>query len=137
MEAKAHRFSSASKPVKLFLLLLIAGFSVGISTHCIDLIRGGFLPYHHVPLWKNIFWTSLTVLDIAVVLLLFFRVYIGLILANLVIVSDVLINTEFFSFFAYYRIWMQTAFAVLVIVLSLLIIYRIKAERASLNKIMS
>jgi hypothetical protein len=39
------------------------GFMIGTTTHTLDLINYGWLPYDFRPLPWNIYWTSLTFLD--------------------------------------------------------------------------
>src|SRR5262249_23751027 len=53
----------------------------------------GFLPYRHVPQAINIFWTSLTVLDLLTVALIWFRPRAGVVLALSIMVADVAVNS--------------------------------------------
>ncbi len=103
---------------RILIIIAAAGFAVGIVTHTVELISGGWLPYTSVPLWKNIYWTSLTFLDPLVIVLLFARPLPALVPANLVIISDVIINTGVFNYFGHYRIIMQCAFCVYVMAVS-------------------
>jgi hypothetical protein len=108
------------------IYLCMAGFLTGFTTHVIDLIGGGFLPYDHVPLWKNIFWSSLTVIDFFVILLLFYQVIPGLLLANLVMMTDVLINTSAYRFFDHYKIQLQIIFSIFVLITTAIILVKRK-----------
>lgn len=89
-------FWKISSPLqkKLYLIYIIS-FSIATSTHIRDLLLGGFLPYAGKPLWANIYWTSLTLLDPLAILLLLFRLRTGMILYAFIIVTDVLINLYF------------------------------------------
>ncbi|EAQ28778.1 hypothetical protein NAP1_14303 [Erythrobacter sp. NAP1] len=49
------------------------GFLVGTTTHTLDLINFGWLPYDFRPLPWNIYWTSLTFLDPLAALLIWLR----------------------------------------------------------------
>ena len=84
---------------KILVLIAAAGFAVGTTTHTVELILGGWLPYASAELWKNVYWTALTFLDPLVIALLFIRLKPAFLLANFVIVSDVIINTRFLTFF--------------------------------------
>ena len=117
-------FSACRKTDRILLMLIIAGFAVGTSTHVLELAVGGWLPYTSVPFWKNLYWSMLTFLDPLVILLIFIRLKPALGLANAVIISDVLINTEFFTNFGYYRILMQAGFCVYVIAATIVIVVR-------------
>lgn len=119
------KFSDCSIPVRILLLIFILGFVVGFSTHLVDLIRCGFLPYNYAPLWKNIYWTSLTFLDLFTVFLLLRYILPGIILSNLIIISDVIVNTNGFSFFDNYMIIMQIVFGLYVLITSPIILVHI------------
>lgn len=116
--------------MKIIILVAAAGFAVGTATHTIELFSGGWLPYTTVPLWKNIYWTSLTFLDPLVILLLFIRLKPALVLANLVIISDVIINTRMLTFFSHYRIIMQTIFCIYIIIIT---VYYLKRSAGSVE----
>jgi len=113
--------SKISAGHRFLLYMYVVGFMVGVTTHTIDLIKGGFLPYDHVPLWKNIYWTSLTLLDFAVCVILMIKINWGLILANLILISDVLINTSLLTLFNGYKIAMQITFCLFVMITTPLI----------------
>lgn len=80
---------------KLILFTYIISYIIATSTHLIDLIRLGLFPYEKFPLWANIYWTLLTVLDPLAILFLFVNVRAGLVFYGLIIISDVLINIFF------------------------------------------
>jgi len=78
---------------RAIILLLSLCLAAGGSTHVIDIIRGGFLPYHGVPLPINAFWTSLAVLDFVAVLLLWRRRNAGVLLTTTIMCFDVAVNS--------------------------------------------
>ena len=119
-------FTKLSARFRFLIYMYIIGFTVGVTTHAIDLINGGFLPYNNVPLWKNIYWTSLTVLDLAVIIILLIKTKWGLILANLIMITDVMITTELFAIFNNYKIFMQIFFFIFIIVTTPLVFKEIK-----------
>jgi len=61
--------------------------------HLADVWQGGWLPYGEVPLWSNVFWTMLVLLDPLAAVLLALRSRLGAVLALLVMVADVAINS--------------------------------------------
>ena len=88
-----------SYTLKILLIIYLLSFLGATYNHVMDLIKFGFFPYQrlnsNVPVWLNIYWTLLTLVDpLAIVLLLYF-IDVGLVLYGMVIVSDVLINYWF------------------------------------------
>lgn len=88
-----------SYALKILLIIYLLSFLGATYNHVMDLIKFGFFPYQrlnsNVPVWLNIYWTLLTLVDpLAIVLLLYF-IDVGLVLYGMVIVSDVLINYWF------------------------------------------
>lgn len=67
--------------------------AAGGSTHVIDITRGGFLPYHGVPLPLNMFWTSLAALDFIAVFLLWKSRNAGVLLTTAIMCADVAVNS--------------------------------------------
>ncbi len=130
---KLNYFNYSLK-LKILLLLYIVGFAVGTTTHTQELIKGGFLPYNHVPLWKNIYWTSLTILDFLAIVLVLKSVIPALVVANLIIVSDVIINgsgiklSELGGFSDYYRFMLQVLFCVYVLITTPIILKCLKTS---------
>lgn len=57
-------------PVRLVVGVYVAAFAIATAFHVFDLMRWGFLPYRFAPWPANAFWTSLTILDPLVILLL-------------------------------------------------------------------
>jgi hypothetical protein len=82
-----------SWPLRFILLLYALCFLGGGFTHARDLWADGFLPYPFAPLWPNIYWTSLTFFDPLAAVLVLWRPRAGLVLAVLIMVSDVAINS--------------------------------------------
>lgn len=78
---------------RTILVLLSLCLAAGGSTHVIDMVRGGFLPYDYVPLPINLFWTSLAVLDFTAVLLLWKRRNAGALLTLVIMCADVSVNS--------------------------------------------
>jgi hypothetical protein len=96
--------------IKLLLVIYIVGFAIGTTNHAIGLIKGGFLPYTYVPLWKNIYWTALTFFDFLALFLIFRSLMPALWISNLIIISDILINTKGLQFFNDFNIFFQILF---------------------------
>lgn len=101
--------------IKLVLVIYILGFAIGTTNHAIGLIKGGFLPYTYVPLWKNIYWTALTFLDFLAIFLIFKSLKPALWISNLIIISDVLINTKGLQFFNDFNIFFQILFGLYIV----------------------
>jgi hypothetical protein len=79
-------------------LLLAAGFLVGTTTHAIWITRYGVFQHHGFPLWKNIFWDSLLLLDPMAAALLIWRPRAGLVLGLAIMAADLAINWTSFEF---------------------------------------
>jgi hypothetical protein len=112
--------------IKLLLVIYIVGFAIGTTNHTIGLIKGGFLPYTYVPLWKNIYWTALTFLDLFAIFLIFKSIMPALWISNLIIISDVMINTKGFQFFNDFNIFFQILFGVYIVTTTPMIILKYK-----------
>ncbi|MDV6326712.1 hypothetical protein Q5L94_01480 [Idiomarina sp. Sol25] len=82
---------------KILIFILCICFLIGGVIHLYDNIAFGVLPYNFAPLWMNVYWTLLGVLDLLIVYLLIYRLRTGLTLGLLVMLSDVVINS-----YAYY-----------------------------------
>ncbi len=79
-------------------MLWIVGYLVGTTTHVTDLILGGVDTYSDFPMPVRLFWTSLTIVDPVVVILLLLRRQAGVVLGVTVIVIDVAVNaTVYFT----------------------------------------
>ena len=120
------------KKIKILLFIYITGFAIGTTTHTIELIKGGFLPYTNVPLWKNIYWTLLTLLDFTAIILVLKKIIPALVLSSLIIVSDVIINTigvqidQLHNFSYSYRLIMQIMFCIYILITTPIIIKQLK-----------
>jgi hypothetical protein len=80
-------------PKRLALGVYIACFSIGATTHAVDFLTRGFRPYAGVPFVFEAFWTSLILLDLAVVVFLITgRLRAGLALGAAVMIADVVVN---------------------------------------------
>ena len=67
-------------------------FLVGASTHAVDIGYYGWLPYTFMPLPFNIYWTLLLPLDLLAATLLWIWRKAAIVLAILIMVSDVAVN---------------------------------------------
>ena len=117
-----------SNTIKLLLIIYLVGFAIGTTNHTIGIIKGGFLPYTDVPLWKNIYWTALTFLDLLAVFLIFKSLIPALWLSNLIIISDIIINTKGFQFFADFNIYFQILFGLYIVITTPIIIWNYKSN---------
>ena len=94
------------------------GFLIGTTTHTLDLINYGWLPYDFRPLPWNIYWTSLTFLDPLAAVLIWVRERWGVVLGAAIMVSNVLVNgyTAFVVGLEefYFALSLQSAFAIFV-----------------------
>ena len=119
-------FQSYPTKVKVLLSVMLLGFAIGTTTHIFDLLNYGWILNPEVPKWKNIFWVSLMFLDFLVVVLLLTKLKLGLLLSNIIIITDVLVNTNFLKFdrLGYdddYKIYLQVVFAIYVLISSLIV----------------
>jgi hypothetical protein len=121
--------------IKLLLVIYIVGFAIGTTNHTIGLIKGGFLPYTYVPLWKNIYWTALTFFDLFAIFIIFKSMKPALWISNLIIISDVIINTNGFQFFNDFNIFFQILFGLYIVVTTpiIILIYKKTLKRLSIN----
>ena len=127
-------FLEYPKTIKILLAIYVLGFAIGTTTHVIDLLNHGLILNRDVPTWKNLYWVSLTFLDFLTIILILRRRSIvpALIASNLIIISDVLINTDGFTFKRSgnsddYKIFLQMIFG-LYILTSTPIILRLRAK---------
>jgi len=85
--------------VKILLIVYVLSFLGATYNHAMDLVTYGLFPYQRlnssVPLWLNIYWTVLTLIDSLAIVLLVWFIDVGLVLYGVVIISDVLINYWF------------------------------------------
>lgn len=86
------------KKAVVFYIIYCLGFLFATFTHLLDLIHGS---YKDIPVFFAFFWSSLTVIDFFVFLLLIFNVILGLILSIFVITADVIINTVYALMYGY------------------------------------
>ena len=126
---KTVKLTFQSYPIKITILLsvMLLGFAIGTTTHIFDLMNHGWILNPEVPKWKNIFWVSLTFFDFLIVVLLLTKLKLGLLFANIIIIADVLVNTNFFKFdrLGYdddYKIYLQVIFLIYVLISSLIVL---------------
>jgi hypothetical protein len=82
-----------SSNARVALVIYSVCFAIGCSTHALDIVRGGWLPYRFAPIGINIFWSLLAVLDPLTVVLIVRRRKWGLALAASIMVLDVAVNS--------------------------------------------
>ncbi len=92
------KFPEYPKTIRIMFLVYIIGFSIGTITHTLDLLNHGIILNENVPIWKNIYWVSLTFFDFLAIILILRTIIPALVISNLIIVSDVIINTNGFTF---------------------------------------
>lgn len=115
-------FLKYPKTIKILLTIYILGFAIGTTTHVIDLLNHGLILNKDVPTWKNLYWVSLTFLDFLTIILILKRSIVpALIASNLIIISDVLINTNGFTFERFgnsddYKIFLQIIFGLYILI---------------------
>ena len=68
------------------------GFLIGTTTHALDLIYLGWLPYDFRPLPWNIYWTSLTLLDPLAAVAIWVRERSGILLGTAIMASNIAVN---------------------------------------------
>jgi len=112
--------------IKLLLLIYIVGFAIGTTNHAIELVKGGFLPYTYAPLWKNIYWTALTFIDLFAVFLIIKSLIPALWISNLIMISDIIINTNGFQFHDNFNIYFQTIFGLYILITTPIIFIKYK-----------
>jgi len=82
------------KPVvKTILCIWCACLIVGGATHIFDNVYFGLLPYKFAPLWLNIYWSALAILDFLAVFLLFKYRSQGVLLTLTIMLSNVIVNS--------------------------------------------
>jgi len=108
-------------PVRVIFTIYTIGFLYGTKNHIQDIIRDGLGGYLYVPLPVNIYWTSLTVLDPLVVILLIYFPFWGMSLAIFIMASDITVNSAVTLYyflqtgmFANGRLGLQIAFGLFV-----------------------
>ena len=94
------KWSDYPRTVKLVFVIYTLCFLWATKNHIIDIWRGGLLPYNYAPLAFNCYWTSLTLLDPLAIVLLYYRPYQGMVLAVLIMISDIAVNL-----YATYTFW--------------------------------
>jgi len=125
------------KAIKLLLIIYIVGFTIGTTNHAIGLVKGGFLPYTYAPLWKNIYWTALTFVDLFAVFLIIKSLIPALWISNLIMISDILINTNGFQYHDNFNIYFQTSFGLYILITTpiiILIYKRTENKQHALNR---
>jgi hypothetical protein len=80
-------------PDRLFALVFATCFAIGGANHARDLVQGGLLPYHAVPLAINAFWSLLCPVDLALAALVWIRRRTAVGLGVFVLLADVGVNS--------------------------------------------
>ncbi len=78
---------------RLVVGALVAGFAIGTATHTLQLVSRGWVVFASAPVWMNVYWTALTLLDPLAAVLLICARRAGLLLALAIMVSDVAVNS--------------------------------------------
>lgn len=79
---------------RVILLFYSVGFLTGTATHLYSIMVGGFLSISHLAPWYiNLYWDSLTIVDLLASILVWFKLKQGLLLAIAIMASDIIINT--------------------------------------------
>ncbi|HEY1106103.1 MAG TPA: hypothetical protein VGE78_08130 [Agromyces sp.] len=101
----------------VILVVWIAGFVVGTTTHVMDLVAGGVDAYAGFPPGVRVFWMSLTLLDPITVVLLALRRRAGIVLALVVILADIAVNWTVFASIGIplFGVVNQTLFAIVLV----------------------
>ena len=88
--ADAFRLTAVRlRPIFLVLSACLIGACI---VHILAIWRHGWLPYRFAPMQLNFYWTSLTFFDVLAAVLLLFAPRAGLMLAFIIITSDVALN---------------------------------------------
>jgi|GEM_PF-6544838 len=78
----------------VILFFYSVGFLIGTSTHLYNIIVSGFLSVSHLAPWYvNLYWDSLTLLDLLASILIWYKLRQGVILAIAIMATDIIINT--------------------------------------------
>ncbi|MCI2956963.1 hypothetical protein MN032_04600 [Agromyces atrinae] len=126
--------TSRLRGVTLVVALWSVGFLVGTATHAIDLALGGINVYAGFSPPVRMFWVSLTVLDPLVVALLWRQLRAGIVLAVVIVVCDVGVNTVVFvahGGLSPFGLVVQVTFGVLVVATAPWLWGRISTLRAN------
>jgi len=86
------KWGDRPKGIKIFFYIYMLGFLAGTVSHVLDIWHGGFMPYTSSPLPFNVYWSSLTFFDPLAIILLFYFPYAGMVMAVLIMVSDIAVN---------------------------------------------
>jgi hypothetical protein len=78
--------------VRALLALLVAGLAAGTTTHAADFARAGVRPRPDLPVFHNVFWTSLLVLDPLIAGVLLVRPRLGVWLVLGLMILDLAVN---------------------------------------------
>lgn len=115
---------------RLVIVIYIIALAVGTSTHINDIVTNGILPYRNAPMWLNIYWTTLTLLDPLAILLLCIRLRAGVFLTLATMVTDVAFNSYAglviwkISFFQNVPLLLQAAFLAFVVLTAPRLLHR-------------
>ena len=102
----------------VILAIWIIGFLIGTTSHLLDLAAGGLRTYAEFPTALRLFWVSLTILDPVTAALLALRCRAGIVLALVVILTDITVNWTVFLTIAgnpLFGVVNQTLFAIILL----------------------
>lgn len=83
---------NSKKWVNVLPIIYIVCFFIGGLRHWLDIAAHGVFPYKTIPFIFNFYLTSLAILDWVVILLLLIKPLYGLLLAIVIMSSDILID---------------------------------------------
>jgi len=85
--------AATPRRVTVIRVLWVVGFLVGTTTHVTDLVLGGTDVYASFPTAARLYWVSLTLFDPLTIVLVILRLRAGVLLAVVIMVSDVALNS--------------------------------------------
>lgn len=100
MNKSIYLWKTKPRMIRGFLIFYAICFLIGSLQHGMDIFQGGLFPYTSVPRLLNIYLTSLVAVDLMIAILVLIRPIAGLMLAMLIMASDL-----FVDFYASYFYW--------------------------------
>lgn len=85
--------NSMTTSSKIVLAVWCIGLVIGGATHVFDNLYFGFLPYGFAPLWLNLYWSALGIIDFIAVFLLLKHRTLGVWFTLVLMLSNVVINS--------------------------------------------
>ena len=85
--------AATPRRVTIIRVLWVVGFLVGTTTHVTDLVLDGTDVYSRFPTAARLYWVALTLFDPLAIVLVILRLRAGVVLAVVIMVSDVAVNS--------------------------------------------